>query len=376
MPPVRSAGLATAAKVIITAMTAIVLPICALIMFHLVWQQTGTAGVVIGTVLAVIPVLPAMALFLWLDRHESEPIGLLVAAFGWGSIIATFAAMISNSLGAAILYVNGTDPTWTAVFIAPVVEETWKAAIILLIVVLQRDEFDGVLDGVVYAGVTAIGFAFTENILYFGRAFADTGEVSQIFFMRAIMSPFAHPLFTIAAGVGIGLSIKRKFPTNLIFIIGGWSVAVLMHAWWNFTALLGTRGFLQLYFGLQVPLFIVAAVAIWRVRRREINLIARHARGYGNAGWFSPGEVAMMQSSRSRRVVRRWARHKLTGDSKKAVRDFHALVGDLAYARERIHHGNGSEKLMEKERTLLSQIKLVRQRCGPEFAAKLDGGRQ
>ena len=32
----------------------------------------------------------------------------------------------------------------------------------------RRREFDGVVDGVVYAGLVAAGFAFTENILYFG----------------------------------------------------------------------------------------------------------------------------------------------------------------------------------------------------------------
>jgi RsiW-degrading membrane proteinase PrsW (M82 family) len=34
----------------------------------------------------------------------------------------------------------------------------------------RRFAFDGVLDGLVYAGMVGLGFAFTENILYYSRA--------------------------------------------------------------------------------------------------------------------------------------------------------------------------------------------------------------
>ena len=58
---------------------------------------------------------------------------------------------------------------------APLFEEAAKGAFVLGIMLFLRKEFDGVIDGVVYAGFVAAGFAFTENIYYFGRAFAEHG---------------------------------------------------------------------------------------------------------------------------------------------------------------------------------------------------------
>ena len=40
----------------------------------------------------------------------------------------------------------------------------------------RRKEFDGIVDGIVLAGFIGVGFAFTENILYFGRAFLAGSE--------------------------------------------------------------------------------------------------------------------------------------------------------------------------------------------------------
>jgi len=43
------------------------------------------------------------ALILWLDKHEREPFGLLVATFLWGAAVATFFALIVNTLVGRLL---------------------------------------------------------------------------------------------------------------------------------------------------------------------------------------------------------------------------------------------------------------------------------
>src|SRR5205809_319359 len=77
----------------------------------------------------------------------------------------------------------------------------------------RRREFDGVVDGIVLAGLSGLGFAFTENVLYFGRAFLAGQEqslttgffaVGFTFVLRGVLSPFAHPLFTAMTGIGLG----------------------------------------------------------------------------------------------------------------------------------------------------------------------------
>ena len=61
---------------------------------------------------------------------------------------------------------------------APVTEEASKGLFLLLLLWWRRAELDGVLDGIVYAGMVGIGFAFTENILYLAaRTTAPTASV-------------------------------------------------------------------------------------------------------------------------------------------------------------------------------------------------------
>ena len=91
-----------------------------------------------------------------------------------------------------------------------------KAAAVLLVFLFRRRDFTGIVDGVVIAGFTATGFAFTENILYLGTAFGDrpaaaaTAGIASVtaatFFVRVVMSPFAHPLFTVLTGIGFGIA--------------------------------------------------------------------------------------------------------------------------------------------------------------------------
>ncbi len=74
------------------------------------------------------------------------------------------------------------------------------------------------LDGLVYAGMVGIGFAFTENLLYLAASFdggIDVGPggavaLSTTFVVRCLISPFAHPFFTAFIGIGVGLAIASR----------------------------------------------------------------------------------------------------------------------------------------------------------------------
>src|SRR5665811_267637 len=61
----------------------------------LVLLGSGAPGaIVIGVVLAALPVGPVIAAYLWLDRYEPEPLGLIGLALGWGAFVATAVALI------------------------------------------------------------------------------------------------------------------------------------------------------------------------------------------------------------------------------------------------------------------------------------------
>ncbi len=100
---------------------------------------------------------------------------------------------------------------FSAVVQAPIVEEFAKGLGVYLIFVTARRAFDGPVDGVVYGALVGAGFAFTENIQYFAISFIEGGvvDVSTTFFVRGILSPFAHVMFTSVTGFALGLAARR-----------------------------------------------------------------------------------------------------------------------------------------------------------------------
>src|SRR4030043_156700 len=97
-----------------------------------------------------------------------------------------------------------------------------------------RREFDSILDGIVYAAITAIGFAATENAYYmYTYGFHENGVSGLLwmFFVRVILVGWQHPFYT--AFIGIGLAISRLNGTSPIKIIApiiGLGIAVFAHS--------------------------------------------------------------------------------------------------------------------------------------------------
>ena len=106
----------------------------------------------------------------WLDRYEKEPLLLLGGVFLWGAVIAAGSAFIINTfLGLGIFVITNSSiasDIATGSIVAPLVEETLKGLAVLAVFLVFRREFDSVLDGIIYAGVAALGFAATENTYY------------------------------------------------------------------------------------------------------------------------------------------------------------------------------------------------------------------
>jgi RsiW-degrading membrane proteinase PrsW (M82 family) len=362
--PVRRPARVRVGQLLARALVVTVFLACALIMVAIIGHATGVTGVLVGVALAAVPVFVVVPSLLWLDRFEAEPTVLLLFAFGWGAAVATLVAVLVNSTSIALLKASGGDITVGAVVIAPIVEETCKGLAILLVFLYRRREFDGVVDGIVYAGMAGIGFAFTENVLYLGRALADSGVdgLAVTFVLRCIFGPFAHPLFTMATGVGFGIAVTtRRAWVRYAAPLLGWLVAVTLHGLWNLSAVAGLRGFVSAYIVLQVPIFLGAvSFALWS-RRREGRLIGRHLAVYAETGWLTPGEVQMLSSMPQRRRARAVARSRGGAGAARAMRAFQDAASELALLRERMTRSAAGPDAQDVERGLLGQLSADRQ---------------
>ena len=322
----------------------------------------GVQTALLALAVAVIPLAIVIPAFLWLDRFESEPTRYLVVAFLWGALVAAVLAAVANTSAIAVL-AAASDPdaalTTAAVLVAPVVEEALKGLLVLLVWWVLGREFDGVTDGMVYAGVCAAGFAFTENIHYLAQAYSEGGgeSLTATFVARCLLSPFAHPMFTVLTGVGVGVAAtSRGWATRILAPVAGYTLAVLTHALWNLAAMTGGSGLVVVYLLVEVPVFLAfVAFVVW-ARRREGRLIGRYLRPYADAGWLSPDEVAMLSSMPRRREARQWARANAGRRGLSAMQGFQDTASELALLRRRMHHDAADAHAREQERALLRAL--------------------
>lgn len=356
-----------------TLVAAAVLGVLTLVAVGVVGFMVGPPAFPVATVLALVPLAAVLGTVLWVDRWEPEPWQSLAVAFGWGASVSVLVALVLNSGAQTALLLVGVDDlragALTATFVAPVVEEGIKALGVLLIFLLWRRWFDGPVDGLVYAATVSAGFAFVENILYFGQAVsesaavADGGEaVAIVFVLRAVMSPFAHVLFTGAVGLALGWASRRSRGAWVGAFVGGLVVAVGLHALWNGAATLGTdSSFLAIYVTVQVPLFLgVVGLVAW-LRSREARLVRARLAEYAAAGWLAPEELGMLSSLGARRASRRWARARGGRGAERTMRSFQTTASRLAHHRQRVMTDRARWWAgREDEAALLAELDLLR----------------
>ncbi|MFF1829436.1 PrsW family intramembrane metalloprotease [Paenarthrobacter sp. NPDC058040] len=318
--------------------------------------NTGVTGFVVGFIASLVPLAVVLLTVRFIDRWEPEPKRLLGFAFTWGAAVSIAATLLIQPLFALAAPTTSEDAFtyFMATVQAPIVEEFSKSLGLLVLILAARKYFDGPVDGVVFAFTIAAGFAFTENILYFGREIASSSEpgadLVRIFILRGVMSPFAHAIFTGTTGLVMGFA-ARKWHTGyavLAFFVG-LLPAMFLHNRWNSMG----QDFLAEYFVVQVPIFLVAAVGIILLRIAEGKLTRQRLGEYAQAGWFTPPEVEMLATARGRRQAQLWAAAR--GRSRQ-MRAFIKGATTLAFTRQRILSGRD---VPDHQRDELEQLRTI-----------------
>ncbi|MDK1359079.1 PrsW family intramembrane metalloprotease [Arthrobacter sp. zg-Y1219] len=354
-------GTGTAATVLLIIGSSLAL----LLVAWFLWWQLGTTAFLLCGILALVPLGICLLGLHWVDRWEPEPRSALLFAFLWGAGISVGIALLVGPYvrGALHLLLPGLAPEFIGpVLEAPIVEETAKGLGVLLLVLVRRSHFDGPVDGIVYAGTVAAGFAFTENILYFGSALISSGglgaQLGFVFVLRGIFSPFAHVLFTAAIGVGLGITVRRGGALRITAgFLGGLIAAILGHMLWNGGTVLVSGSFFVFYFLLQVPLFALAVTGVILLRRAEQRLTRQRLGEYAAAGWFTPQEVLMLSTRAGRHQAMAWAGRF---GARSTMKTFIREATRLALTRQQIAAGRDLPANRAAEHTLLHDLTRTR----------------
>jgi protease PrsW len=307
--------------------------ICLLLALAFYLSRGGPVGVVVGALLALPTAIVLIGLILLIDRLEPEPRLNLLFALGWGGGVAIIGALIVNTVSGVLLVpVLGSDSAERATMavVAPIVEESFKGALLLLLLLWRRREIDGPTDGIVYAGLCGLGFAFVENILYYMRGLE--GPEGQFWFMlivRGVVAPLGHPLYTSMTGLGVAYAATHKGPGRVFAIVGGWFAAVALHALWNGSTAAGVVGLLGAY-GVQALVLAAVIVVLVRDRKRLVGLIQTYLPAYIPSGLVQPHDVQMLGSMAGRRDARQWARAQAGMTGVRAMGDYQLAATELA----------------------------------------------
>lgn len=205
------------------------------------------------------------------ERHRREPWRAVAKAFLWGVVGAALIAIVAEEwlismfpdkehafriglAGATVVL------PFSSVVIAPLVEETAK----MLGLVRLRDRDPEMEDGLIYGGMTGLGFAAIENVVYIATAFYFGGQGVALMTAayRGIATVSLHGAASAFAGYGLWQA-RFRGKQGLFFLY--FALAVLLHAVYNALA------------SLDVAIAALAAAvlaigAYVRVRRRVVQL--------------------------------------------------------------------------------------------------------
>ncbi len=243
----------------------------------------------LSVVASVAPMGLFIAVIWWLDRYDREPVWLMALTFLWGAVGSIGIVFVVSVVATGVLLLVSPDSVELlgGAIVAPLVEEPTKA-LVLLPLLLSR-HFDNTTDGFVYGATAGLGFAMTENFLYFATSglSGDPTFWLQTVAVRTLYTGVMHASATATVGACIGFAHFRGPRVLAIGVVIGLCCGVGIHLLWNglltMDAVGGTggSGFVVnlVLFPLEVLLVFVAfQFCLWtekRVIHRELLLEAQ-----------------------------------------------------------------------------------------------------
>jgi protease PrsW len=143
-------------------------------------------------ILLALALAPGVAIGFYIylnDKHEREPVGLLMLSFFFGILSVFITLLISGAIGNFIT-IDEQSVSQQAVhaFLIVALVEEFSKFIFVRGILYNNPNFNEPFDGIVYSVMVSMGFATFENILYVTEGGIGTA------FMRMFTAVPAHLL--------------------------------------------------------------------------------------------------------------------------------------------------------------------------------------
>ncbi|MGH8112808.1 MAG: PrsW family glutamic-type intramembrane protease [Rhodanobacteraceae bacterium] len=185
-------------------------------------QHVGSLLAVVP--LALLPVVTFLLLLVYLDSYQVVRIRVVVAMLVAGGIVAVVCYALNGELMALLHMHLAPYSRW----VAPVVEETLKASVVVWLFRTHRVGF--LADSAILGFAVGAGFAVTENIYYLYLA-ADT--TMPIWIVRGFGTAIMHGGVTAIFAIVTQTLAERGINVRLWHCLPGWLAAVFIHSAFN-----------------------------------------------------------------------------------------------------------------------------------------------
>jgi len=318
-----------------------------------------------------MPMLLFAVFVYWLDRYEKEPKILLGAAFTWGALVAAgLSFLLNTSVGVGLYLLTGSETAaeiTSSTLTAPIIEEIFKGLAVLLVFLIFHNEFDSILDGLIYAAVTALGFAATENAFYiysYGYQQDGWSGIFALTIIRVLIVGWQHPFYTSFTGIGLAAARLSKSSTvKILAPLAGLTAAVFTHSAHNLIASVvpGLGGFV---FGSLLDWLgwaLMFAFVLYRIYA-ERRLLVHHLQEEIALGILTAPQYQTACSPWSRTTAQINA---LFNGRYTATRRFYRLCGELAHKKYQLASLGDEQGNLE----IIHRLRAEMQSLSPNAAA-------
>ncbi len=203
--------------------------------------------------LLALAVAPGAAIVLYIylsDKHEKEPLSLLLLSFIYGGVSTLVTLAISWPVNFLILTKEDdvVHQFFNALFKIAFIEEFSKFMFVRFILYYNKN-FNEPFDGIIYAVMVSMGFATVENIIYVFQYGVETG------LLRMFTAVPAHAAFAVIMGYFLGkakFTHRKEFYFSLIALLA----PTLFHGAYDYF------WFISFVPGIWIVCFILARLAI------------------------------------------------------------------------------------------------------------------